>query len=60
MPPYKKVLFPLDYSLPCEAVLPYVREMAQRPGSELTILQCLPLWCTRPAEAMTTRPTPLA
>jgi len=41
--PYKKVLFPLDYSLPCEAVLPYVREMAQRPGSELTILQCLPL-----------------
>lgn len=43
MPPYKKILFPLDYSLPCEAVLPYVREMAQRPGAELTILQCLPL-----------------
>lgn len=43
MPPFKKILFPLDYSLPCEAVLPYVREMAQRPGAELTILQCLPL-----------------
>ena len=43
MPPYKKILFPLDYSLPCEAVLPYVREMAQRPGAELIILQCLPL-----------------
>lgn len=43
MPPFNRILFPLDYSLPCEAVLPYVREMAQRPGSQLTILQCLPL-----------------
>lgn len=43
MPLYQKILFPLDYSPPCDAILPYVCEMARRPDAELTVLHCLPL-----------------
>jgi len=30
MYPFKKILFPNDYSVPCEAVVPYVKEMLGR------------------------------
>jgi hypothetical protein len=46
MPPYRKVLFPLDYSIPCEAVLPYGREMersSQRRVGGIKMTRATPL-----------------
>ncbi len=37
MLPFHKILFPVDYSAPCVAVVPYVQEMACRYSAELTI-----------------------
>ncbi len=36
MLPFRKILFPVDYSAPCQAVIPYVQEMAARFSAELT------------------------
>lgn len=36
--PFRKILFPVDYSQPCEAVVPYVREMVRRFSAELTVV----------------------
>jgi nucleotide-binding universal stress UspA family protein len=36
MLPFRKILFPVDYSAPCQAVIPYVQEMAERFSAELT------------------------
>jgi nucleotide-binding universal stress UspA family protein len=36
MLPFRKIVFPVDYSEPCQAVAPYVREMALRYSAELT------------------------
>lgn len=38
MLPFRKILFPTDYSEPCKASLPYVREMTRHYGAELTVL----------------------
>lgn len=35
--PFHKILFPVDYSDPCLAVVPYVQEMACRFSAELTL-----------------------
>ena len=36
MLPFRHILFPVDYSAPCRAVIPYIREMACRFSAELT------------------------
>jgi nucleotide-binding universal stress UspA family protein len=37
MLPFRKILFPVDYSGPCQAVVPYVQEMACHFSAELTV-----------------------
>jgi len=38
MYPFKKILFPIDYSIPCEAVVPYIKEMLGRFSAALTLV----------------------
>jgi hypothetical protein len=38
MLPFRKILFPVDYSEPCRAVVPYVKEMAWRFSAQLTLV----------------------
>lgn len=38
MIPFKRILFPVDFSEACRAVVPYVKGMAERFGSELTLM----------------------
>lgn len=42
MLPFRKILFPADYSDPCRAVVPYVREMAQHFSASVTLLHANP------------------
>jgi nucleotide-binding universal stress UspA family protein len=35
--PFQKILFPVDYSAPCQALIPYVQEMASHFSAELTV-----------------------
>jgi nucleotide-binding universal stress UspA family protein len=37
MLPFHKILFPVDYSEPCHAIIPYVQEMACHYSAELTV-----------------------
>jgi nucleotide-binding universal stress UspA family protein len=37
MLPFHKILFPVDYSEPCQAIIPYVQEMACHFSAELTV-----------------------
>jgi nucleotide-binding universal stress UspA family protein len=37
MLPFRKILFPVDYSIPCMAIVPSVQEMASRFSAELTV-----------------------
>jgi hypothetical protein len=37
MLPFHKILFPVDYSAPCQALIPYVQEMACHFSAELTV-----------------------
>src|SRR5271165_5527090 len=36
--PFRKILFPVDYSPPCEAVVPYVKDMLHRFSADLTLV----------------------
>jgi nucleotide-binding universal stress UspA family protein len=38
MLPFRKILFPVDYSDPCKAIVPYVSEMQQRFSTELSLV----------------------
>lgn len=38
MLPFRKILCPIDYSEPCRAVVPYVKEMSNRFGAELILV----------------------
>lgn len=38
MYPFRKILFPLDYSVPCDAVVPYVKDMMARFSADLTLV----------------------
>ena len=38
MLPFRKILFPVDYSDPCRAVIPYVKEMVRHFSAELTVV----------------------
>jgi len=41
--PFRKILFPVDYSAPCEAVIPYLREIAQRFSASITLVHAYAL-----------------
>lgn len=43
MLPFKKILFPVDYSPSCTAMIPYVKDMAQHFDAELTLLHAYAL-----------------
>lgn len=38
MLPFKRVLFPVDYSAPCRAIVPYVKDVVEHFGAGLTLL----------------------
>jgi nucleotide-binding universal stress UspA family protein len=38
MLPFRKILFPVDYSEPCQAIVPYVSEMQKRFSTELSLV----------------------
>ena len=38
MLPFRKILFPVDYSEPCIAIVPYVREMQRHFAADLTLV----------------------
>jgi len=38
MLPFRKILFPVDYSESCQAIIPYVKEMTQHFSSELSLV----------------------
>ena len=38
MLPFRKILFPVDYSEPCRGVIPYVKEMVRHFSAELTVV----------------------
>jgi hypothetical protein len=38
MLPFRKILFPVDYSEPCKAIVPYVAEMQNHFSAELSLL----------------------
>jgi|SRR5581483_4535640 len=46
MLPFKKILFPVDYSPSCNGVVPYVKDMAEHFSAELTLVHAYAL---RPA-----------
>lgn len=38
MLPFRKIIFPVDYSEPCQAVVPYVKDMLRHFSAELTLV----------------------
>jgi nucleotide-binding universal stress UspA family protein len=57
MLPFRKILFPVDYSAPCQAVIPYVREMARHFSAELTVCHAYgPLAAIASSELVITDP----
>jgi len=38
MLPIRKILFPVDYSVPCRSVVPYVKEMARHFSAQITLV----------------------
>ena len=38
MLPFRRILFPVDYSEPCRAVVPYIKEAMRRYSAELTLV----------------------
>jgi len=38
MLPFRKILFPVDYSEPCKALVPYVQDMVEHFSAELTVV----------------------
>jgi len=43
MLPFRKLLFPVDYSTPCRATVPYVKDMARQFSAELTLVHAYSL-----------------
>jgi len=57
MLPFHKILFPVDYSAPCQAVIPYVQEMACHFSAELTVCHAYgPLAAIAHSELLITDP----
>jgi len=53
MLPFRKILFPVDYSEPCEAIVPYVAEMQRHFSAELSLVHAYG------AEALAYSPLPI-
>ena len=48
MLPFRNILFPVDYSEPCQAVVPYVKEMIRHYSAHLAVVHAYGLdACTR-------------
>jgi nucleotide-binding universal stress UspA family protein len=57
MLPFHKILFPVDYSAPCQAVIPYLREMACHFSADLTVCHAYsPLAAIAHSELLVTDP----
>jgi nucleotide-binding universal stress UspA family protein len=57
MLPFRKIVFPVDYSEPCRAVAPYVQEIAVRYSAELTAVHAYaPLDAIAHSELLVTDP----
>lgn len=57
MLPFHKILFPVDYSAPCQAVIPYVQEMACHFAAELTVCHAYaPMAAIAQSELLVTDP----
>jgi nucleotide-binding universal stress UspA family protein len=57
MLPFHKILFPVDYSAPCQAVIPYVQDMACHFSAELTVCHAYtPLAAIAHSELLITDP----
>lgn len=57
MLPFQRILFPVDYSAPCQAVIPYVQEMASHFAAELTVCHAYePLTAIAHSELLVTDP----
>ncbi|HTC90499.1 MAG TPA: universal stress protein [Bryobacteraceae bacterium] len=57
MLPFQKILFPVDYSAPCQALIPYVQEMASHFSAELTVCHAYePLTAIAHSELLVTDP----
>ncbi len=57
MLPFHKILFPVDYSEPCQAVIPYVQEMARHFSADLTVCHAYtPLAALVDSELLVTDP----
>ena len=55
--PFHRILFPIDYSEPCQAVIPYVQEMACHFSAELTVCHAYaPLSAIAQSELLITDP----
>src|SRR5580693_7016495 len=55
--PFQKILFPVDYSAPCQALIPYVQEMACHFSAELTVCHAYePLAASAHSELLVTDP----
>jgi len=50
MLPFRQILFPVDYSEPCKALAPYVRDMATHFSAELTLVHAYTLGSFATAE----------
>jgi nucleotide-binding universal stress UspA family protein len=57
MLPFHRILFPVDYSAPCQAIIPYVQDMAGRFSAELTVAHAYaPLGAVAHSELLATDP----
>ena len=57
MLPFHRILFPIDYSEPCQSVIPYVQEMACHFSAELTVCHAYaPLSAIAHSELLVTEP----
>ena len=55
MLPFRKILFPVDYSAPCRATIPYVKDMARHFSADLTLVHAYalrPAFVTRDLEGV--------
>ncbi|HEY6340293.1 MAG TPA: universal stress protein [Bryobacteraceae bacterium] len=52
--PFRKIVFPVDYSEPCRAIVPYVEEMSRRFSADLTLVHAYG------PEALARSPRPIA
>lgn len=55
MPPFRRILFPVDYSAPCRATIPYVQDMVRQFSADLALVHAYslrPAFVTRDLEGV--------